>query len=81
MNVIVIMADSLRVDHLGCYGNEWIQTPSLDRFATSLEFRFSRAEIRDMFAKVGLYDVRFSETVPFWKVVGQRPSQAEDRVE
>lgn len=26
MNVIVIMADSWRVDHVGCYGNEWIQT-------------------------------------------------------
>lgn len=33
MNVIVVIADSLRVDHLGCYGNEWIQTPNLDRFA------------------------------------------------
>ena len=46
---------------------------SVDRFATSLEFRFSRAEIRDMFAKVGLYDVRFSDTVPFWKVAAKRP--------
>lgn len=45
---------------------------SVDRFATSLEFRFSRAEIRDMFAKVGLYDIRFSETVPFWKVAARR---------
>lgn len=52
---------------------------SVDRFTTSLEFRFSRAEIRDMFAKVGLCDVRFSETVPFWKVVGQRTSQPERR--
>ncbi|HIE52637.1 MAG TPA: sulfatase [Armatimonadetes bacterium] len=33
MNVIVIVADSLRIDHLGCYGNAWIQTPHLDRFA------------------------------------------------
>ena len=33
MNVIVILADSLRVDHLGCYGNKWIKTPNLDRFA------------------------------------------------
>jgi arylsulfatase A-like enzyme len=33
MNVIVILADSLRVDHLGCYGNDWIKTPNLDRFA------------------------------------------------
>ncbi len=33
MNVIVILADSLRADHLGCYGNKWIKTPNLDRFA------------------------------------------------
>lgn len=33
MNAIVIVADSLRLDHLGCYGNEWISTPNLDAFA------------------------------------------------
>jgi len=34
MNVIVIVADSLRRDHLGCYWNEWIKTPNLDEFAS-----------------------------------------------
>jgi arylsulfatase A-like enzyme len=33
VNIIVIMADSLRPDHLGCYGNPWIETPTLDRLA------------------------------------------------
>jgi len=33
MNVIVIVSDTFRWDFLGCYGNEWIQTPNLDRFA------------------------------------------------
>ena len=33
MNVIVLMLDSLRPDHLGCYGNKWIKTPNIDRFA------------------------------------------------
>ncbi len=33
MNVIVIISDSFRADHLGCYGNDWIRTPNLDRFA------------------------------------------------
>ncbi|MGI5819045.1 MAG: sulfatase [Armatimonadota bacterium] len=33
MNVIVIVADSFRKDHLGCYGNRWIETPNLDAFA------------------------------------------------
>ena len=33
MNVIFIMNDTFRRDHLGCYGNTWIQTPNLDGFA------------------------------------------------
>lgn len=33
MNVIIIMIDSLRYDHVGCFGNDWIKTPNLDRFS------------------------------------------------
>lgn len=33
MNIIVLVADSLRKDHLGCYGNTWIQTPNIDTLA------------------------------------------------
>lgn len=33
MNLIVIMLDSLRRDYLGCYGNTWIKTPNIDKFA------------------------------------------------
>jgi len=32
MNVIAIMSDTLRYDHLGCHGNPWIRTPNLDAF-------------------------------------------------
>lgn len=32
-NVIVIMADSFQHNYLGCYGNDWIKTPNLDRLA------------------------------------------------
>ncbi|MCC6004827.1 MAG: sulfatase-like hydrolase/transferase, partial [Thermofilum sp.] len=32
-NVILVMTDSLRKDHVGCYGNSWIRTPNIDRFA------------------------------------------------
>ena len=34
MNVIVIINDSLRLDHLGCYGNTWIKTPNIDKLAS-----------------------------------------------
>lgn len=33
MNTVVIMADSRRFDYLGCYGNDWIQTPNIDKLA------------------------------------------------
>jgi len=33
MNVILVVVDSLRADHVGCYGNTWIKTPNLDAFA------------------------------------------------
>jgi len=33
MNVIIIVSDTLRRDHLGCYGNKWISTPNIDKFS------------------------------------------------
>ncbi|NQU75696.1 MAG: sulfatase-like hydrolase/transferase [Planctomycetes bacterium] len=33
MNVLLITADQMRKDHLGCYGNPLIRTPNLDRLA------------------------------------------------
>ena len=34
-NVVVIVADTFRRDHLGAYGNGRIRTPHLDEFARS----------------------------------------------
>jgi arylsulfatase A-like enzyme len=34
LNVIVIVSDTFRRDHIGAYGNERIHTPHLDRFAS-----------------------------------------------
>ncbi len=34
-NVVVIVADTFRRDHLGAYGNPFIRTPYLDEFARS----------------------------------------------
>jgi len=33
MNLIIIMIDSLRADHLGCYGNKEVKTPNIDEFS------------------------------------------------
>ena len=32
-NVILVIVDTLRKDHVGAYGNDWIQTPTLDALA------------------------------------------------
>ncbi|HKH76224.1 MAG TPA: sulfatase-like hydrolase/transferase, partial [Rubrobacteraceae bacterium] len=34
-NVLVIVSDTFRRDHLGVYGHPWIRTPYLDAFARS----------------------------------------------
>ena len=34
MNFVIVVSDTLRRDHLGCYGNEWISTPHIDEFAS-----------------------------------------------
>lgn len=41
-NVVLIVADTLRKDHVGAYGNDWIQTPNLDVLAGE-SLRFTRA--------------------------------------
>ncbi len=33
MNVVLIISDTFRRDHVGAYGNKWIHTPTLDRLA------------------------------------------------
>jgi len=42
LNVVVVVADTLRTAHMGCYGNPWIKTPALDRMAQQ-SIRFTRA--------------------------------------
>jgi arylsulfatase A-like enzyme len=34
LNFVVVVSDTLRRDHLGAYGNDWIRTPALDRLAS-----------------------------------------------
>ena len=41
MNVVIVILDSLRRDHVGAYGNDWIKTPNLDALAGE-SLRFTR---------------------------------------
>ena len=40
-NILMILADELRADALGCYGNAICRTPNLDRLAPPEEERIS----------------------------------------
>ncbi len=40
-NVVLVILDSLRKDHVGAYGNGWIETPNLDALAGE-SLRFTR---------------------------------------
>ena len=41
MNIVLVNLDSLRRDHIGVYGNDWIETPNLDALARE-SLRFTR---------------------------------------
>ena len=73
MNVIVIMEDSFRKDHLGCYGNEWIKTPNIDKFASeAVIFDYAYAEgLPTIPVRTALFTGRY--TLPFrgWQPLEQ----------
>lgn len=47
-----------------------MRTDALDRFGTSLERRFTKAEIAQMMLAAGLEKIKFSEEAPFWCALG-----------
>ncbi len=69
MRVVVIAADGLRPDYLGCYGCEWVPTPTVDRWAAEgvvYDWHYAdtprvpiAAELRDRLAAVPLAVVPF----------------------
>lgn len=60
---------------LAFYSNQsfyTMRTDSRDRFGTPLEQRFTRVEIKTMMEESGLHDIHFSESEPYWCVVGRK---------
>ena len=49
-----------------------MRTDSLDRFGTKLEKRFSKKEIKKMLLNAGLENLKFSNSNPYWCVVGYK---------
>jgi arylsulfatase A-like enzyme len=41
-NVVLVILDSMRKDHIGAYGNSWIKTPNMDALSKE-SLRFTRA--------------------------------------
>ena len=69
MNIIMIMSDSLRQDHLGCYGNRWIETPNIDRLASeSVVFENAYPEgLPTLPVRAALFTGNYTLTNRFWK--------------
>ncbi len=68
MNVVVVILDSLRRDHVGAYSNEWIETPNLDAFAEE-SLRFTRPypeSIPTVCARRAIYSGRRSWPFTDW---------------
>jgi SAM-dependent methyltransferase len=62
--------DSIPLSYYRNHSFYTMRTDSRDRFGTSLEQRFTRKEIAAMLSAAGLEDLRFSESAPYWCVVG-----------
>ena len=62
MNVVVITVSGLHLGYLGCYGNDWVETPNLDRLASAwLIRRFIDSRARFKFVSATRYAARAGE--------------------
>jgi arylsulfatase A-like enzyme len=68
-NVVLIVSDTFRRDYLGAYGNSWIRTPALDRFAAeSVVFDYHLiSSFPTMPARADLLTGRFAYTFMGWE--------------
>jgi len=69
VNVIWVVSDSLRRDHIGAYGNSWISTPSIDGFAGK-SVRFDRhyvASFPTMPNRADCFTGRFTASFMAWE--------------
>jgi len=69
MNIVLIMSDTFRRDHLGCYGNKDIHTPHLDKFAQEKCIQFDRcysSSYPTMPNRADLFTGRFTSTYLGW---------------
>ncbi|MDP6359521.1 MAG: sulfatase-like hydrolase/transferase, partial [Planctomycetota bacterium] len=73
MNVILIISDTIRHDYLGCYGNDWVQTPHIDGLAeqAAVMENFFCASFPTGMARKDFHSGRFTFAYTNWG--GERP--------
>ncbi len=73
MNIVLIISDTFRSDHVGCYGNDWIRTPNLDRLARkAITFdRAYAASFPTVPARADLLTGKFTFTYRGWQPLSQ----------
>ena len=77
---INLVCDALSAAYLGCYGNEWISTPALDRFAhegITFDHVFSPLDV----IPGGWRGASFDESVSRWREAGIKVVWFSDRAE
>ncbi len=69
MNFVVVMFDTLRADYLGCYGNEWVETPTLDGLArqSAVFDRAYAASWPTVPNRTDLFTGRYGEPLHAWR--------------
>lgn len=73
LNIITIMCDTLRYDHIGFHGNPWIQTPNIDAFATQSQV-FDKAYcggFLTLLNRAELFTGRYMYTIMGWEDLPQ----------
>ena len=73
MNVVLIVSDTLRSDHLGCYGNTTINTPNIDKLAgESIQFdKFYSASFPTVPARADLFTGKYTFPYLGWNALGR----------
>ena len=49
-----------------------MQTDAFERFATKIEKRFTKVEIKKMMKKAGLINLKFIKKPPYWVCIGYK---------
>lgn len=68
LNILLILADTLRPDYCGCYGNTWVKTPTIDALAAKAHVftRFYCASFPTRPMRKDLHSGRFTFTYTRW---------------